>query len=55
MAHTAGHVEETTPTDELASCIDEGKPDEAIQLANSILSSTDFQMITKVRLSFIIV
>lgn len=42
MAHTAGHVEETTPTDELASCIDEGKPDEAIQLANSILSSTDF-------------
>ena len=38
----AGHVEETTPIDELVSYLDEGKADEAIQLANSILSSTDF-------------
>lgn len=42
MASAAGHVEETTPIDELASCVDNGKADDAIQLANSILSSTDF-------------
>lgn len=42
MVSAAGHVEETTPIDELVSCVDEGKADDAIQLANSILSSTDF-------------